>query len=190
MIVEYPRFRVVAIQEEDEVTLFGSLTTTEYGPQTWIGDGWLGFLHREGVLIPGTWRPHGDQWALVIEKRQDLDLCRTQGQWDVLEGYWGERAEIVLDLSRQWRKMRFKMSDAIEFQREKARYWVRADMAEPGKGKLIEGGWDHEHCAIQGETIGEGGQPEAYFSEPDTWVCEECFNRFVVPRSLSFIPNP
>jgi len=186
-MVEYPRFRVVETQEEDEVTLLGSVTTTEYGRQTWIGDGWLGFLLRDGKVIPGRWRAHGQQWAFVLERRQDIDSFRCEAQWDVLDGYWGERAEIVLDTSRQWRKRRFELSDAVEFRSEKGRWRVRWDGTEPGEGKLIKGGWDHEHCAIRWETIDVGGQPEAYFSEPNTWVCEDCFNRFVIPKSLSFI---
>ena len=187
--MEYPRFRVLAIREENEVALLGSLTTTTYGSETWISDGWVGDLLRDEVIIPGRWRAHGHQWAFTLEKREDLDSLRSKGEWDVLNGYWGERAEIVLDTSRQWRKMRFEVSDAIEFRNEKGRWWVRSDANESGEGKLIEGGWDHEHCAIQWEKIGEGGQPEAYFSEPDIWVCEECYNRFVTKRSLSFIPK-
>ena len=94
----------------------------------------------------------------------------------------------MLDTTRQWHKMLFQTSDAVEFRGEKSRTRVRAEAAKAEEGKLIKGGWDHEHCAIQWETIDED-QPEAYFSEPDTWVCEECFNRFVRPRSLRFIPQ-
>jgi hypothetical protein len=188
-MVEYPKFRVLEIEEGDEVTLLGSLTTTEYGSKTWISDGWFGFLLRDSEVSPGTWRAHDQQWVFVLESRQALDLFKkSAAQWDVLDGYWGERAEIVLDTTRQWHKMLFQTSDAVEFRGEKSRTRVRAEAAKAEEGKLIKGGWDHEHCAIQWETIDED-QPEAYFSEPDTWVCEECFNRFVRPRSLRFIPQ-
>ena len=180
---------MVEIQEGEEITLLGSITAAKYGGQTWIDDGWAGFLLHNGVIIPGKWRASSQQWAFILARREDLDLVRSKGEWDALDGYWGERAEIALDTSRLWRKMRFEVSDAVEFSDEKGRRWVRSDAAEPGEGKLIEGGWDHEHCAVQWEKIGVGGHPEGYFSEPDTWVCEECFNRFVIPRSLSFMPT-
>jgi len=189
-MVDYPKFRVTQIKEGDEVALLGLITATKHGSQTWIGDHWLGYLLRNGEVIPGRWRAEGKQWAFVLKNRQVLDSIRGEVQWDVLDGYWGERAEIVFDTSRDWRKMQFQSSDAVEFQREKARLWTRADAAKSEGGKLIEGGWDHEHCAIYSEKIGVGGQPEGYFSDPDTWVCVECFNKFVLPRSLSFIPSP
>jgi hypothetical protein len=188
MMGVFPKFRIIEIQEGDEVALLGSITTTEYGNQTWIKDGWSGCLVLEGMAIYGNWRAHGKQWTFIPENRQTLDLFKRGAQWEVIDGYWGERAEIVLDMSRQWRKVRFEPSDAAEFRGAKDRWWTKAPGPKPGEGELIKGGWDHEHCAIQWETIDER-QPVAYFSEPDTWVCEDCFNKFVLPRSLSFIPE-
>lgn len=185
---DYPKFRVTEIKEGDEVALLGSITATKHGRETWIGDHWLGYLLRNQEVISGRWRAEEKQWAFVLTNRQALELIRGVAQWDVLDGYWGERAEIVFDTSRDWRKMHFQSSDAVEFQYGKARLWTRADSPQSAGGNLIERGWDHEHCAIYWETIGMGGQHEGYFSDPNTWVCEECFNKFVLPRSLSFIP--
>jgi len=56
-------------------------------------------------------------------------------------------------------------------------------------GELVEGGWDHEHCAICWEAIGPVDQVEGYFSAPDTWVCERCYVDYVARRSLEFIQN-
>jgi hypothetical protein len=146
VIVEYPKFRVVEIQEGGE-----------HSHETWKADGWLGFLFRDGKVISGRWRTHGQYWMFVLESPQGLDLFRREAQWDALDGYRGERAEIVLDTSRQWRKMGFKSSDTVEFRNEKPQWCVRPDAAEPRECKLVDGVWDHVHCAIQWETIDEGG---------------------------------
>jgi hypothetical protein len=55
--------------------------------------------------------------------------------------------------------------------------------------ELVKAGWDHEHCAICWQTLGLGGQPEAYVSDHGTWVCEQCYVNFVERRSLDFIPS-
>jgi hypothetical protein len=86
-MVEYPKFRVVEIQEGGEVALLGSLTTTEHSHETWIAYGWLGFLLRDGKVIPGRWRAHGKYWMFVLESPQGLDLFRREAQWDALDGY-------------------------------------------------------------------------------------------------------
>ncbi len=187
MMAEFPKFLIMEIREEDEAAILGSLTTTEYGDQTWIKDGWAGCLIRKGVAIYGRWRARDQQWAFIPENHKALDSFKSGEQWDAIDGYWGERAEIVLDKSRLWRKVRFEPSDAVEFSDGKTRWRTKAPGPKPGEWKLVKGGWSHEHCAIQWETIDER-QPVAYFSEPDIWVCEECFNRFILPRSLSFIP--
>jgi hypothetical protein len=185
----YQRFRVTEIEQGDEVFLLGSATATVHCGETWIGDGWPGFLLRGGEVVPGGWRVRGEMWSFVLESQGALDRFRREPEWDVLDGYWGERAEILLDGSRQWRKARFESSDAVEFPRKNARWRSRAIPDKNAEGELIKAGWDHEHCAIRGEKIGAGGHPEGYFSAPNTWVCKECFDKFVRPRSLGFIPH-
>ena len=50
---------------------------------------------------------------------------------------------------------------------------------------IIEGGWDHEHCAFCMGKITEGDEAyhavreaEGYEGAQDGWVCPECFNDF------------
>jgi hypothetical protein len=48
----------------------------------------------------------------------------AQRDWEVLDGYWGERAEIVLDQDRRWVRARFEPTDAVRLQGT-AGVWLR-----------------------------------------------------------------
>lgn len=122
---------------------------------------------------------------------------------------WGERAEFVLDRTLRWAKKRVEAKDAIRFQGPtgvwlqsvtdtdadtppRARAFPSADAARGSVmsgPELVRAGWNHEHCAICWQTLGLGGQLEAYVNDNGTWVCEQCYVGFVERRSLEFIPG-
>jgi len=60
-------------------------------------------------------------------------------------------------------------------------------MAEDPDVKIVSGGWDHEHCAIDWTKIGTGENPDGYRDQDGEWVCEECYERYVLTRSLDSI---
>jgi hypothetical protein len=187
----------------------GIVTRTTHGREDWVGDGWIGFLKAGPRLIAGRWHRRGDLWEFAPEDADDLNLISAQPKWEVLDGYWGERAGIVLDQTRRWDKARFEPRDAIQF-RGPSGIWLKpasgtdddspklarafpgetASAAADASGtEVIKAGWDHEHCAICWETLGPGGQAEGYVSAEQTWVCERCYVDFVERRSLDFIPS-
>ena len=106
-----------------------------------------------------------------LDNPDELRLVEVGHSYPYFDGYWGERAAIVLDRRRDWKRERFVPRDALnQF------------------GQTITGGWDHEHCAICWAKIGNGGEPEAFFdSAHDTWLCETCYTAYVKTASLSFI---
>lgn len=183
-----PVFTIVEHHSAEHVVV-GALSDTSYADQTWVSDGWIGFLLSGDALVPGRWHAREDLWAFAPATPEAIDSLSVDQKWTVLDGHWGERAEIVLDVSREWRMRHFEPSDAVRVRGPKASWLAPASDSGAGNGGLIQGGWDHEHCAIDWETIGVGGQPDGYFSEPDTWVCQRCYRRFVEPRSLDFIPR-
>jgi hypothetical protein len=189
--------------------VLGRLTRTTHGREPWVGDGWLGFLMADAKLIAGRWHQRGDLWEFAPDNPDDLATIRTRPDWNVLDGYWGERAELVLDRTRRWDKDRVQPTDAIRVQGPTG-VWLRplTDTDEglprrarafPGEagpaggdtrgGEVVRAGWDHEHCAICWETLGPGGQPEGYVSSQRIWVCERCYINFVERRSLDFIQS-
>lgn len=161
----FPEFRSASEQDSEDAVL-GTVSATNYGDQVWIDDRHWGFLLADTVIIYGRWRARGDLWAFAPEKPSHVALILSRPQWQVLEGYWGERAEVVLDETRKWQRKRF------------------------GSVEAAPGYEDHEHCAIDWEVLGPDGQAEGYFNAPYTWVCEHCYSEYVLPRSLAFIPPP
>jgi hypothetical protein len=182
----YPSFTVTAVSDGGDAVVYGHLSRTWHGRENWVSDHWLGVLVRDKQAVAGRWKASPEGWVFLLEDSAALGAFEPGARWDVLDGYWGERAEIVLDASRRWHETTFAPSDAVEFRGGGTRWQMSA--ADVAGGGVVEGGWDHEHCAICWETI-DADRPEAYFSEPNKWVCKECFEAFVRQRSLGFIPE-
>ena len=182
----FPCFRVVQNKVAEAGEVLGAITATTRSRETWVGNGWIGYLMADMQLILGLWHIRSDLWGFAPEDAGNLEAIVAKKEWLILDGYWGQRAEIVLDSTREWRKARFEPSHAVAFREPGGTCVSKADSPKPPGGELIKGGWDHEHCAICWETLGSGGQPEGYLSQND-WVCEHCFERFVQQRSLDFI---
>ena len=144
----------------------------------------------------------------VVFETNDLragKLLTVAGSYPIFDGYWGERAELVLDSQRVWNLQRFLPSDAFATQdgstrivrpadsgdREQRRMYLDSeeshDACDQG-GARIEGGWDHEHCAICWETISQASncQHDGYVDQNGIWVCISCFDSYVAPKSLAF----
>jgi len=153
-----------------------------------------------GKLVRGRWHHGGgDLWKFEPDDRNQLNAIQATPEWEILDGYWGERAEIVLDATRRWDKVPFQPRDAIrihgvtdtdEDSPTRAREFSGAESADDTRcAEVVEGSWDHEHCVICSETLGTGGQSDGYVSSQQTWVCERCYIDFVMRRSLDFIPS-
>lgn len=97
--------------------------------------------------------------------------------------WWGEEeSELLRDRSRLWRLTTFQSRPAVQFPGPDGSHWTRAlepGEATPAGATRIEGGWDHEHCAVCRATISDaaGGQPQAYFSDR-AWLCIDCHERY------------
>src|SRR5437899_4102055 len=112
-----PQFRVSEYGPMEARVVAGSVTATTHGGETWVGEGWIGYLKADGDhLVRGRWRQRGQLWAFEPDDEEDVQAIRTQPQWMILDGYWGARAELVLDRDRQWRKAPFDASDAIKIE--------------------------------------------------------------------------
>ena len=180
-----PRFEVREDRPVDPVAILGVVSSTRHGQETWVGDGWIGYLTDGANLIPGRWSARAERWSFAPDSSDHLEVVRGRREWSVLDGYWGERAELVLGSSRQWSRARFEPKDAVQFEGNGGMLLTEA--ADGEEGTVIKGGWDHEHCAICWETLGPGGQPDGYLDPPRTWVCDRCYLQFVSTRSLGFV---
>lgn len=182
-----PVFRVSDVDPGETSRVLGAVTRTTYGRETWVGDGWIGFLRGGATVIAGCWLQRIDLWVFVPDNPDDVEPIRARIEWEVFDGYWGERVEIVLDSTRQWHKARFQPTGAVRF-RGPDGVWL-GEVADSDNEGLVKDGWDHEHCAICWKTIALTSQPEGYVSEQGNWVCESCYTSFVEPGSLAFMPG-
>lgn len=160
----YPKFKIQKIKEEDgSIIVSGTLDRTSQGKEKWIDDGWVGSLMKESTVAFGRWFKKADDiWEFRFdeEEKNKLEL-KPNELIEVLDGYWGERAEITLDKSIQWKESEFK----------------------------TEGNWDHEHCAICWEKIAEYENQTFYLGNNRHPVCVSCYKRHIQVHDLSFIPN-
>lgn len=180
---DLPRFAILAVLEDR--------CTGRFDPSPWVGDNWIAGLYLSGNRF---------QWGRFHEvdaaKRTcsfspdqpaELSALRPGEAYAFIDGYWGERAELVLDGGRFWQRAVFEPSDMVRFTGPGGTSTgTRSSPEAPAGGELVPGGWDHEHCEICSRKIGYGGEPSGLYSAPDAWVCEECYNSFVVARSLAF----
>jgi hypothetical protein len=158
---------------------------------------WIGERHLGDVLLPDGRFVAGrfvnvnfgtlTAW-FVLTTSEELALLQVGERYRRFDGYWGERAALVLDRNRRWTQRTFAPVDAVAYKRPRDTLFGKATNQNlPEGGTLINGGWDHEHCEICSAKISPHTHPVAMFSEPDHWICRECYEKFVVPHSLDFI---
>jgi hypothetical protein len=151
-----PRFRVLR-REPSKGSLVGQVTTERVCEEIWIGDRYIGYLIIEDALIEGRWHRVEEGWSFIAGSFEALPSKLPQ-ECSVLDGYWGQRAELVL------------MTAPVEWVWTA---WTDAD--------------DHEHCSICWATIYTGAPDYLLHPSTGAACCVPCYDAYVVPRDLSFI---
>lgn len=200
---QYPLFTVEAVKKvEKGWSAQGHLS--EMGN---IGEGHIAYLYYPPrTIVKGriaSLKRRRKKLVFVTEEQTADRLLQSGQTYHYLDGYWGERAVIVLDPSREWRRTRFVSQDAIEFRLTTGEH-LRGRVEDHTSGmpdnlpfkidpsveaEVIPSGWDHEHCEICWETISDYAQPYGYKDENDHWVCEQCYNRYVEPGRIDFFSD-
>jgi hypothetical protein len=104
----FPRFRIRANASGEAV---GAVTSTTFGKETWVGEGFLGYLMSTECLIYGRWHRRGDSWGFVPDQKDIVGTLSPDSEWQVIDCYWGERTALVLDSKRIWIKTGYKGQD-------------------------------------------------------------------------------
>ncbi|MGC1273056.1 MAG: hypothetical protein WBC44_05070 [Planctomycetaceae bacterium] len=100
--------------------------------------------------------------------------------------WWDLQLDFLADLSPNWREEMFRPADAVEFQTDAGRISRRADAGLVGAGRIVPGGWDHEHCALCNTKLStREGDETVGFTDGKNWVCRACFHQYVQPRFTS-----
>lgn len=130
-----------------------------------------------------------------------------------LSPYWQAfNIWMVLDPNWGWERVQFQTADAVAENHEapdisivdgrEVRKWTKLERADK-KGhvsryypaqdqssteaspKTIPHGWDHEHCDLCRVHINAG--VFGYRDPDDRWMCESCYEKYVMQRDLSFV---
>jgi hypothetical protein len=179
-------FQPATTSEVPAVGVLGSVTQTTQGRENWVGEGWIGYLRSDSKLICGRWHHRGHLWEFTPDDSKEIEAIWARAEWEVLDGYWGERAKLVLDESRLWLKTSLEFSAAVRLSQPADVWHTKATETDMDENR-VEGHWDHEHCAICCQKLGHGGEHVGYICTQGVWICEHCYLEFVQQRSLTFI---
>jgi len=103
-----------------------------------------------------------------------------------------DQLAIAQDLSREWQKVTFVPSDAVEIVTDDSRIMLREleEGEDPVHGRLVEGGWDHEHCALCWRTISAREEDDnTGYRNGRNWLCSFCYQRFIVKKFFRQLGN-
>lgn len=191
-LLSLPQFTVEAAASDDPNQRSG-----HFDSGLNIKAGSIGYLVAEnGLCVEGKFYQFDENTRRAVFKPKEssqLNLLKINKTYPYLDGYWGERVALVLDTSRNWNKELFKPQDAVAYRSGDKTIVIKVgqpvdDIPVEGEGRIIKGGWDHEHCAICWESIDED-HPNGYKDQNNEWVCENCYSNYVKPRRLGFIDD-
>ena len=178
-----PTFRLQTISESGLVGRFE--------PSLWAEERAVAGLYLGGGRFLWGRFCRVDQSEATCEFEPDdpteLLALRIGESYPYVGGYYGERAELVLDSTRIWHLSVFRPRDSVRFEGTAGIMETRASGDNPDGGMTVPGGWDHEHCFICQAKIGTGGQTVGYVDQSSEWVCEYRYRNFVEPHSIDFV---
>lgn len=177
---------------------------------TWF---WLLIGERHAVCV--QWKSFGDdaRAATVVAHEKELPEMSGKTLYYLSPGWDPVNVWMVLDKQWGWQHARFQAVDAVaetyqakdvsmvdgrevktwtKSQRadkhtSTERYAPAADQASLSSGaqQVIPGGWDHEHCHLCRGHIDHGDF--GYRDQDELWMCENCYDKYVKSRDLSFV---
>ena len=123
----------------------------------------------------------------TFDAEYEPDLARRQ-IFPYIDAYW-QRYHVDLILAGRWEARFFTSGPARYFRMGKTVGWQQPDE------ELLEGAVDlgiregacyHEHCALCNAHI-DRDNPQGYVDPNDNWLCSSCYERYALPRDLSFV---
>jgi hypothetical protein len=180
----------------------------EVGPNGYIPFELFGtFNHLDGVregrcwlLLPDKQSLIGDLASLnhktntaVYQTSEKVMSALSGSRLPYLDGYWqAYHIWMVMDAGHSWQEVIFRATDAVSFSCEggdgsKLRGLRKAKPEDLRKAELqiVQNGWDHEHCELCNAHIDPGDT--CHCGEASYWVCQGCYQKYVLPRDLSFL---
>jgi len=156
----FPKYKIVKFENYGQ-SVVGELNRTNQGKEKWIANNYVGSLLKEHNFAFGRWFKEDDLWRFRFDENESEKLSLATGELIyAIDGYWGERIELVYDKNLAW------LSSI--FNEEKS--------------------WDHDHCAICWATISEHQNSNYFLSSGKHPVCAVCCENHVKAKDISFVP--
>lgn len=97
---------------------------------------------------------------------------------------WSDIADAVNDCrAKQWAKRRWTRRPAlVDKGGGSVRLYSNGRDFDPDKFDLVPDGWSHDHCEICWWTLHETDDPDegiGYEADDGSWICQECYERFI-----------
>lgn len=187
-LIGLPQFTLDACHEaEDGLVLTGRLSHLR-GVRS--ERGWLYRTDRPSVV--GTLSHVPSAVGEPVEFRSADDGMASElvvGEtFPWVDGYW-QAYHVTMILAGQWESRHFAAGRARYFRQNGVIGWQPlADALPEGAEDLgvRDGAWDHEHCELCGTHIGVPGDPHGYVDPDAHWLCRACYERYAIPRDISF----
>jgi hypothetical protein len=186
---DLPAFRVMSISSSDTepklVGIFTHLTAVREGC-SWLYAGNEFSLIGELVgLEPSTKLA---TFVAPFWSRESPIQTGSLVPW--LWGYWqAYHITMIVAPDATWHPIEFAAQDAQHFLLGGAHGWrkVGDGLPEGAVATHVQpAGWDHEHCELCFQIIGNKGDVFGYVDLENHWLCSECFQRYAEPRDLDF----
>ena len=120
---------------------------------------------------------------MVLDPTWGWEKKRFQGADAVAEDYDAGEASVIDGREvRVWTKL-----ELVGGREGASRHYPASDQTLPPspERRAVQGGWSHEHCDLCKAHI-EVGQ-FGYCDPRERWICEKCYERYVMRRDLAFV---
>jgi hypothetical protein len=120
---------------------------------------------------------------MVLDPTWGWERKKLQGLDAIAEDYEAEEVSLVSGREvKIWTKLEPKGIDNGQ-----SRHYPAEDQTFPVHSgvRIIPGGWGHGHCELCNEHIDAG--TIGYCDRDNRWMCENCYERYVVPHDLAFV---
>lgn len=157
----FPKYKIVKIEDNGQ-SVVGNLNRTNQGKEKWIDKNYVGSLLKGHDIAFGRWFKEDDLWRFRFDENESEKLSLVIGELVyAVDGYWGERIELVYNKNLSWANSIFK----------------------------AEGNWDHDHCLICWGSISEQENTNYFIGNKKHSVCAECYENHVKATDISFVSS-
>jgi len=133
------------------------------------------------AYLSPRWQAH-HVW-MVLDHAWRWDKKRFQGADAVAEDYDAGETSVVEGRDvRVWTKL-----ELVGGREGASRHYPASDQSLPpsSERRPVPGGWGHEHCDLCKTHI--EAQEFGYCDPEGHWMCEKCYERYVLQRDLAFV---